>query len=110
MSREESGRNAKRVGLPQPSPTMSKQESAWKREALRLRENHRNDSAAVAAFVELFERDLAESTPVLCLALHHVAMRFHSHAGKKTLKRMHRAELEDLPEAIFPKDRIPKRI
>lgn len=79
----------------------------WKEEAARLRDNFKENSAAMAAFVDLFENNLPDS-PVLCLALHHLAMRFHSHAGRKTLKKMMLAKLEQLPQAIYPKERIPK--
>jgi hypothetical protein len=85
-------------------------EDGWKREAMQLRENYRNDSAAMAAFVELFEVELGRvNSPILCLALHHVGMRFHSGAGKKTVRKMLGAGLENLPEAIYPKDRIPTK-
>ena len=77
----------------------------WRLEALQLRQNHSSDSAAVAAFVDMFERNLPQC-PLLCLALHHMALRFHKCAGKKTLKQMKLAKLEDLPESIYPKDRI----
>ncbi len=80
---------------------------SWKTEALQLRKNYQDDSSAISAFVELFEKEGTKS-PLLCLALHHVAMRFHKCAGKKTMKLMCGAQLEQLPEEIYPKDRIIK--
>lgn len=81
----------------------------WKREAMQLRENHLNNSAAIWALVDLFESELDHvHSPLLCLALHHAAMRFHKCAGKNTLRKMSKADLKSLPEAIFPSDRIPE--
>lgn len=81
----------------------------WHTEALQLRKNHDEDCAAVSAFVDLFEKEIDAMPPLLCLALHHVAMRFRSHVGPKAIKKFKHTKLEDLPEAIFPADRIPKR-
>lgn len=77
----------------------------WRRDALRLRRNHENECAQVQAFVDLFDRALpdvktgkrTEGLPLACLALHHLAMRFRSHAGPTALKIMYAALLEDLP-------------
>lgn len=83
------------------------EDDGWKHEAMRYRENRKNDSAAFVAFVELFESEIERvNSPVLCLALHHVALRFHKCAGKKTIRKMHKAGLINLPEEIYPKDRI----
>jgi hypothetical protein len=85
-------------------------QDGWKREAMQLRENYRNDSAAMAAFVDLFESELDHvGSPLLCLALHHVGLRFHKCAGKKTTRKMLGGGLEKLPEAIYPKERIPEK-
>jgi hypothetical protein len=69
-------------------------EDGWKQEALQHRANLEKDAAKVRDFVELFERVLpdvkeAKKNKDLCmaaLALHHLAMSFHHHAGPKAMK------------------------
>lgn len=86
----------------------------WRQEALQLRKNHAEECAEMAALVELFEATLPsvkdgrkeKSLAVFCLALHHVSMRFRTHAGAKAIKIMLAAECSDLPETIYPKDRL----
>ena len=90
-----------------------KESDEWKNEALQLRRNLAADTAAVSAFVQLFEDYIQSGAgpgklPLLCLGLHHVGMRFHKGVRFKTGKMMLKARLEDLPEAIFPKSRVPK--
>lgn len=82
-------------------------EDGWKQEAMQLRKNHSHDRAAISAFVDLFESNIDRvDSPLLCLALHHIAMSFHVCAGKKTVRKMNKADLEALPGAIYPADRI----
>ena len=81
-------------------------DEGWRQETLQLRKNREEECAQVQAFVELFEKALPDAKagkktaglPLVCLALHHLAMRFHSHAGPTAIKIMHAARLDDLPD------------
>src|SRR5258708_39694326 len=86
----------------------------WREEALQLHKNHAEECAEMTALVELFEATLPsvtvgrkdKSLAVFCLALHHVSMRFRTHVGAKAVKIMLAAQCSDLPEVIYPKDRL----
>lgn len=87
----------------------------WRNEALAARKRREEDTAAMNAFVKMFEECEAGTgdRDLLCLALHHVAMSHGSYAGKKTLKRGLRSGIEKLSQvapAIFPPDRVPKKM
>lgn len=77
----------------------------WRDEALQLRANYAEDSRVMQSFVELFEATLpnpkdgikTERLPLACLALHHLAMRFHAQTGPRTLKIMMAASVDNLP-------------
>jgi hypothetical protein len=79
----------------------------WRREALQLWKNYNEYSRQMADFVALFEANIpgvksARETPgmpLLCLALHHMAMNFHTHAGPKTAKVMLASSVDDLPKS-----------
>jgi hypothetical protein len=79
----------------------------WRRETLQLRKNYGENSRMMVDFVALFEANIQSikaareiaGMPLLCLALHHLAMNFHTHAGKKTLKVMLASSVDDLPKS-----------
>lgn len=83
-------------------------DQGWREEALQLRRNHAEDSAVMEALVTLFENMLPDvktgkgtpGLPLACLALHHLAMRFHSHAGPRAMKIMMASTVDDLPPAF----------
>jgi hypothetical protein len=86
----------------------------WQREALEDRKRREEDTAAMNAFVNMFEECEAGTgdRDLLCLALHHIAMSHGSYARKKTLKRGLRSGIEKLSQvapAIFPPNRVPKK-
>jgi hypothetical protein len=86
-------------------------EDGWKRQALADRKRREKDTAAMDAFVDLFEECEAGTGDhdLLCLALHHIAMSHGSYARKKTLKRALRSGIEKLSQvapAIFPPNRV----
>lgn len=76
-------------------------DDGWKEEALQLRANHKEHSAMMTDFVELFEECEVGTgnRHLLCLALHHLAMNFHVVAGKKTMKSMMKSCVDDLPDS-----------
>lgn len=91
-------------------------DDGWRQEALQLRKNYEEQCAQMQAFRDLLDRTLpdpkigkkSEDLPIACLALHHLAMRFHCSAGPKAMKIMHAARLADLPECFgdFGLDRL----
>jgi hypothetical protein len=79
----------------------------WKREALQLRANHEEVSQQMADFVKLFDSMLpnipTQPNPKLALcslALHHLAMNFHTHAGIKAHKLLHKSCIFALPASF----------
>ena len=91
-------------------------EDAWRSEAIDAREKREEDAAAMDAFMDMFEECEAGAgdRDLLCLALHHIAMSHGSFARKKTLQRALRSggveKLSRVAPAIFPPDRVPRRI
>lgn len=81
----------------------------WRDEALQHRANYEISCLQVQDFVNLFELALPDvktgkatsGLPLICLAMHHLAMRFHATTGIKCLRTMQAAELQDLPKSFF---------
>lgn len=84
------------------------EDAGWRKEAKQLRKNYEEECAQMVDFVALFEAALPEvakgrkipSLPLACLALHHLAMRFHTGAGPKALNIMYSAGVENLPPSF----------
>jgi hypothetical protein len=79
----------------------------WRRETLQLRKNHEEACRQMKDFVAMFEATISSvksaretpGVPLACLALHHLAMMFHTYAGPKTLKVMLASSVDALPKS-----------